>query len=60
MFALSGATGRDVAAFPFRTHGRIMSRVLLVKLRDGHRGLHAVVQSYDGHLYAIDGVTGGA
>ena len=58
--ALSGATGRDVANFPFRTRGRITARVLLARLRPegGPRGLHAVVQSFDGHLYAIDGVTG--
>lgn len=61
VFALAGATGRDVAPFPFRTRGRITSRVLLARLRpegDAARGLHAVVQSFDGHLYAIDGVTG--
>ena len=57
--ALSGVTGRDVAPFPFRTRGRITSRVLLARLRPGNApGLHAVVQSFDGHLYAIDGVTG--
>ncbi len=56
--ALSGISGRDVAPFPFRTRGRITAPVLLTRLRDAGRALHAVVQSYDGHLYAIDGITG--
>ncbi len=60
VYALSGISGRDVAPFPFRTRGRITAPVLLVRLRDSGPALHAVVQSYDGHLYAIDGVTGGA
>lgn len=57
--ALSGISGRDVAPFPFRTRGRITAPVLLVRLRDAGPALHTVVQSYDGHLYAIDGITGG-
>ena len=56
--ALRGATGLDVPGFPFRTRGRIMAPVLLVPLVEGMRGLHLVVQSYDGHLYAIHGATG--
>lgn len=56
--ALRGATGRDVPGFPFRTRGRIMAPVLLAPLVEGMRGLHLVVQSYDGHLYAIHGATG--
>ncbi|EIE24136.1 integrin alpha N-terminal domain-containing protein [Coccomyxa subellipsoidea C-169] len=58
VYALSGVSGHDVAPFPFRTRGRITAPVLLVRLRDSGPALHAVVQSYDGHLYAIDGVTG--
>lgn len=58
VYALSGVSGRDVAPFPFRTHGRIMAPVLLVRLRDNSKALHAVVPSFDGHLYAIDGITG--
>lgn len=56
--ALSGISGHDVAPFPFRTRGRITAPVLLVKLRDAGRALHAVVQSSDGHLYAVDGISG--
>ena len=55
---LRGATGHDVAGFPFRTRGRIMAPVLLVPLVAEAPGLHLVVQSYDGHLYAIHGATG--
>ncbi|KAK9842442.1 hypothetical protein WJX81_000368 [Elliptochloris bilobata] len=56
--ALRGATGRDAPGFPFRTRGRIMAPVLLTPLVAGAPGLHLVVQSYDGHLYAIHGATG--
>ena len=56
--ALRGASGLDVPGFPFRTHGRIMAPVLLAPLVAGAPGLHLVVQSYDGHLYAIHGETG--
>ena len=62
IYALAGRTGRDVGPFPFRTRGNIMAPVMLAPLapRLGPRSaaLHAVVQSYDGHLYAVDGITG--
>lgn len=56
--ALRGATGRDVPGFPFATRGRIMAPVLLAPLVAGAPGLHLVVPSYDGHLYAVHGATG--
>ncbi|GJP35206.1 hypothetical protein CLOM_g19716 [Closterium sp. NIES-68] len=69
IYVLDGRTGKDVGAFPFRTHGRIMAPILLVDLHKhagggkGHHvatssGLHLVVVSFDGFLYAVDGRTG--
>lgn len=54
---LEGISGRDTANFPFYTQGRVMSKVLPTKLRDGS-SLQLVVPSYDGHLYVIDGISG--
>ncbi|CAI7844543.1 unnamed protein product, partial [Closterium sp. NIES-54] len=60
--------GKDVGGFPFRTHGRIMAPILLVDLHKhaggkgqhagASAGLHLVVVSFDGFLYAVDGRTG--
>eukprot|EP00475_Leptophrys_vorax_P031313 TRINITY_DN47392_c0_g1_i1.p1 TRINITY_DN47392_c0_g1~~TRINITY_DN47392_c0_g1_i1.p1 ORF type:complete len:550 (-),score=28.73 TRINITY_DN47392_c0_g1_i1:140-1690(-) len=73
MYVMDGRTGKDVGAFPFRTHGRIMAPILLVDLRKqggtttrngrvvptaAGAGLHLVVVSFDGFLYAVDGRTG--
>lgn len=33
-------------------------QVMLTRLVDGHKGLHIVFPSNDGHLYIIDGITG--
>ncbi|CAI7910425.1 unnamed protein product, partial [Closterium sp. NIES-54] len=59
---------KDVGGFPFRTHGRIMAPILLVDLHKhaggkgqhagASAGLHLVVVSFDGFLYAVDGRTG--
>jgi hypothetical protein len=56
--ALRGATGLDAPGFPFRTRGRIMAPVLLAPLVADEPGLRLVVQSHDGHLYAISGASG--
>ncbi|CAI5458896.1 unnamed protein product [Closterium sp. Yama58-4] len=68
IYVLDGRTGKDVGAFPFRTHGRIMAPILLVDLHKhaggkgqhagASSGLHLVVVSFDGFLYAVDGRTG--
>ncbi|CAI5508892.1 unnamed protein product [Closterium sp. Naga37s-1] len=68
IYVLDGRTGKDVGGFPFRTHGRIMAPILLVDLhkhaggKGQHAavsaGLHLVVVSFDGFLYAVDGRTG--
>ena len=34
-------------------------QAILVRLVDKHKGLHIVIPSNDGHLYVIDGITGG-
>lgn len=52
-----GVNGEDKSPFPFRTHGKIMSPVLLVKLKDGP-SQQLVFTSYDGFLYVVDGETG--
>jgi len=56
--ALRGPSGLDAPGFPFRTRGRIMAPVLLAPLVAGEPGLRLVVQSHDGHLYAISGASG--
>ncbi|CAI5525941.1 unnamed protein product [Closterium sp. Naga37s-1] len=68
IYVLDGRTGKDVGGFPFRTHGRIMAPILLVDLHKhaggkgqhagASAGLHLVVVSFDGFLYAVDGRTG--
>lgn len=61
VYVLSGKDGSFVKPFPFRTNGRIMSRVLLVDLAkrgEKSRGLTLVVPSFDGYLYLVEGSTG--
>lgn len=60
IYVLSGRDGSFVRPFPYRTHGRLMSPVLLVDLskRDEKlKGLTLVTTSFDGYLYLIDGST---
>lgn len=57
LFVLDGRTGDDKSPFPFRTHGRIMSPVLITRLHDGP-SQQLVVTSFDGYLYVVDGETG--
>lgn len=54
IYALEGATGADLKNFPFRTHGRVQSPVLITRLADGPQQ-HLIVMSFDGFLYLIDG-----
>ena len=59
----SGCSGECLAAqanFPFQTRGRIMAPVLLTQLAAPSEptALHAVVMSFDGYLYMIDGASG--
>jgi len=56
--AVNGKTGQEVPNFPFRTGGRVMAPVLIVKLLEGTRAQHLVVSSFDGLLYMVDGLTG--
>lgn len=61
VYVLSGKDGSFIHPFPFRTNGRIMSRVLLVDLASRgskSRGLTFVVPSFDGYLYLVEGSTG--
>ncbi|KAI0504204.1 hypothetical protein KFK09_015154 [Dendrobium nobile] len=58
IYVLSGRDGSFVPHFPYRTHGRVMSRVLLVDLTkrgENKKGLTLVTTSFDGYLYLIDG-----
>ncbi|KAF5841733.1 hypothetical protein DUNSADRAFT_11513 [Dunaliella salina] len=57
VYALSGSSGLDIKNFPFRTHGRVQAPVLITRLVDGPQQ-HAVVMSFDGYLYLIDGMSG--
>eukprot|EP00899_Mesostigma_viride_P004982 jgi/Mesvir1/14485/Mv05189-RA.1 len=58
IFVLRGTDGTDVAPFPFRTHGKVMSTVLLIKLQEHVPQQQLVVTSFDGYVYIIDGATG--
>ena len=49
---------KATSAFPFRTRGRLMAPILMVRLHDNLPQQHLVVLSFDGFLYAIDGMTG--
>jgi len=42
----------------YRTRGRVMSPVMLIRLHDHLPQLHMVTMSFDGLLYVIDGGTG--
>lgn len=58
IYVLSGRDGSFVRPFPYRTHGRVMTRVLLVDLSkrgENKKGLTLVTTSFDGYLYLIDG-----
>ncbi|XP_026659237.2 protein DEFECTIVE IN EXINE FORMATION 1-like isoform X2 [Phoenix dactylifera] len=60
IYVLSGRDGSLVRPFPYRTHGRVMSPVLLVDLStrdEKSKGLTLVTTSFDGYLYLIDGAT---
>lgn len=60
IFVLSGKDGSIVRPYPYRTHGRVMNKVLLVDLSkrgEKSKGLTLVTSSFDGYLYLIDGQT---
>lgn len=60
IYVLSGKDGSIVRPYPYRTHGRVMSQVLLVDLSkkgEKKKGLTLVTTSFDGYLYLIDGPT---
>ncbi|CAI9098388.1 OLC1v1035025C1 [Oldenlandia corymbosa var. corymbosa] len=60
IYVLSGKDGSFVRPYPYRTHGRVMSQLLLVDLskrREKSKGLTIVATSFDGYLYLIDGPT---
>nr|GLL36921.1 protein DEFECTIVE IN EXINE FORMATION 1 isoform X2 [Ipomoea trifida] len=60
IYVLSGKDGSIVRPYPYRTHGRVMSQVLLVDLSkrgEKKKGLTIVTTSFDGYLYLIDGQT---
>lgn len=60
IYVLSGKDGSIVRPYPYRTHGRIMSQVLLVDLSkkgEKKKGLTLATTSFDGYLYLIDGPT---
>ncbi|KAL9263582.1 DEFECTIVE IN EXINE FORMATION 1-like protein [Drosera capensis] len=58
IYVLSGKDGSIVRPYPYRTHGRVMSSVLLVDMSkhgEKKKGLALVITSFDGYLYLIDG-----
>ena len=55
---VSSTLFKQTAAFPFRTRGRLMAPILMVRLHDNLPQQHLVVLSFDGFLYTIDGMTG--
>ncbi|KAJ7534477.1 hypothetical protein O6H91_13G096300 [Diphasiastrum complanatum] len=60
IYVLNGVDGAHVRPYPFRTHGRVMSPILLVDLNKRGaetKGLSLVTTSFDGYLYLIDGPT---
>lgn len=60
IYVLSGKDGSVVRPYPYRTHGRVMNRILLVDLTkrgEKKKGLTIVTTSFDGYLYLIDGQT---
>ncbi|XP_062214102.1 protein DEFECTIVE IN EXINE FORMATION 1-like [Phragmites australis] len=61
IYVLSGKDGSKIQPFPYRTHGRIMSPVLLLdmsKPRGNAQGLTLATTSFDGYLYLIEGSSG--
>lgn len=58
IYALDAATGLDIRNFPFETRGRILAPVLLDRVVRGRASMQAVVLSFDGHLYIVDGMSG--
>ncbi|RZC80586.1 hypothetical protein C5167_043167 [Papaver somniferum] len=60
IYVLSGKDGSQIRPYPYRTHGRVMTQVLLVDLSkrgEKQKGLSMVTTSFDGYLYLIDGPT---
>ncbi|KAM3340450.1 protein DEFECTIVE IN EXINE FORMATION 1 isoform X1 [Capsicum galapagoense] len=60
IYVLNGKDGSFVRPYPYRTHGRVMNRALLVDLSkrgEKKKGLTIVAMSFDGYLYLIDGPT---
>ena len=60
IYVISGRDGSLVRPFPYRTHGRVMSQVLLLDLnnpKEKQKSLTLVTTSFDGYLYLIDGRT---
>ncbi|MQM19813.1 hypothetical protein Taro_052827 [Colocasia esculenta] len=60
IYVLSGKDGSFVRPFPYRTHGRVMSQVLLLDLsnrKEKQKSLTLITTSFDGYLYLIDGKT---
>ncbi|KAJ8533922.1 hypothetical protein K7X08_007246 [Anisodus acutangulus] len=60
IYVLSGKDGSFVRPYPYRTHGRVMNRALLVDLskrEEKKKGLTIVTMLFDGYLYLIDGPT---
>ncbi|CAN1303841.1 Protein DEFECTIVE IN EXINE FORMATION 1 [Linum perenne] len=58
IYVLSGKDGSMVRPYPYRTHGRVTSQVLLIDLSkrgEKSKGLSLVTSSFDGYLYLIDG-----
>ncbi|ONM11020.1 Protein DEFECTIVE IN EXINE FORMATION 1 [Zea mays] len=61
IYVLSGKDGSKIQPFPYRTHGRIMSPVLLLDMSkhgDNAKGLTLATTSFDGYLYLIEGSSG--
>eukprot|EP00898_Chlorokybus_atmophyticus_P003628 jgi/Chlat1/4266/Chrsp29S04370 len=55
IYVLRGKDGTTVAPFPYKTHGRVMAQVLIVKLLNDRPQSHLVVPSFDGYVYLVDG-----
>ncbi|CAN0879812.1 Protein DEFECTIVE IN EXINE FORMATION 1 [Linum grandiflorum] len=58
IYVLNGKDGSMVRPYPYRTHGRVTSQVLLIDLSkrgEKSKGLSLVTSSFDGYLYLIDG-----
>ncbi|XP_066365085.1 protein DEFECTIVE IN EXINE FORMATION 1-like [Miscanthus floridulus] len=61
IYVLSGKDGSKIQPFPYRTHGRIMSPVLLLDMSkhgENAKGLTLATTSFDGYLYLIEGSSG--